>query len=368
MQTSVRIRRAIGLLGVIAITMGWIALVAAPPAAASGPTATLARRTVTISGTPVRDVVAIALDTDGIRVDFGSNGSTEAQFGRSRFDRVVVRADDGDDAVAVEGVGVGDVPITMRGQAGNDFLGVAGDIGTFGEGDAAVTMIGSGGNDDFLAATPGPTAIRAGAGNDSVTGGHAGTGRATIALGEGDDQLVSSLGDLAGGSQNHIVDGGAGRDALDLQGTFATEGVSLSADAGHLIVDHDSRDRIDADNVEDVSWLGFGGLDESGSGDAVAVNDLSTTDVVRFAPDFTDPLDGAGPNNSSDTLTVRGTAAVDHIAVSNSGTDITVAGLIPLVTAASLASDDFLLIQTGDGRDIVDSSGLQRGLVQLVVQ
>jgi hypothetical protein len=46
-----------------------------------------------------------------------------------------------------------------------------------------------------------------------------------------------------------------------------------------------------------VTWFGFGGLD---AGDAVAVNDLSGTDVVRFTPNFTDPLDNTGPNNSAD--------------------------------------------------------------------
>jgi hypothetical protein len=135
-----------------------------------------------------------------------------------------------------------------------------------------------------------------------------------------------------------IVDGGSGRDAMAMEGSCAPEGVGLPAVAGHLIVDHDVRDRIDADNIEDVSWRGFGGLDEGGSGDAIAVNDLSGTDVVRFMPDFTDPLDGTGPNNSSDTLTVRGTPAVDHITVSGSGANVTVAGLTPLVTPVFLGA------------------------------
>ena len=50
-----------------------------------------------------------------------------------------------------------------------------------------------------------------------------------------------------------------------------------------------------------MTWFGFGGLDESG-GDAVAVNDLSGTDVVTFTPDFTDPLDGTGPNDTERRL------------------------------------------------------------------
>jgi hypothetical protein len=65
---------------------------------------------------------------------------------------------------------------------------------------------------------------------------------------------------------------------------------------------------------------------------------------------------------------VRGTAGVDNITVSGSGANITVAGLTPLVTPVNLDANDFLLIQTLDGRDIVDSSGLRPGTVQLLVQ
>ena len=71
-------------------------------------------------------------------------------------------------------------------------------------------------------------------------------------------------------------------DLLELReadGAFESESVILSASAGHLIVD-DGRGRIDADNIQDVSWVGFGGEDEGGGGDQVAVNDLSGTDVT----------------------------------------------------------------------------------------
>jgi hypothetical protein len=363
------VRRVVGTVALIATATVGLGAIAGPAGAATGPTATLSLRTVTVTGTAARDVIAMTLDTNRLTVDFGSDGSVDVQFRRSRFDRVRVLAGGGADGVAMEGVGVGDVPITMRGQSGNDFLGVVGNIGDFGEGDLPVTMIGNDGSDDFLAAAPGPVTIQAGAGDDSVDGGHAGTGQEAISLGDGNDRFLSLLnGFIVGGNRNDIVDGGAGQDAMDMEGAFPTESVLLSADGGHLIVEHDFRDRIDADNIEDVSWRGFGGLDESGSGDAIAVNDLSGTDVVRFTPDFTDPLDGTGPNNSSDTLTVRGTTGVDHITVSGSGANITVAGLTPLVTPVFLASDDFLLIQTLSGNDIVDSSGLQRGLVQLIVQ
>jgi hypothetical protein len=98
------------------------------------------------------------------------------------------------------------------------------------------------------------------------------------------------------------------------------------------------------------------------------VNDLSGTDVVRFTPNFSGSQDGTAPNNSPDTLTVRGTAGVDHITVSGSGADVTVSGLTPLVTPIFLQPEDTLVIDTLESRDFVDSSGLQHGLVQLVVR
>ncbi len=54
--------------------------------------------------------------------------------------------------------------------------------------------------------------------------------------------------------------------------------------------------------------------------------------------------------------------------MSGSGANVTVAGLTPLVTPVSLGADDVLQIQTLAGNDIVDSSGLQTGLVRLIVQ
>lgn len=179
---------------------------------------------------------------------------------------------------------------------------------------------------------------------------------------------MSELTDFTiGGTRSDLVDGGTGQDTLEMQGSFASEAVSLSADAGHLVVLHELRDRIDADSVEDVTWFGFGGLDESGSGDQVAVNDLSGTDVVNFTPNVSSPSDSPAPTNSADQLTVRGTVGDDHITVSGSGANITVAGLTPTVNPVLLDSQDVLRIDTLDGTDTVDSSGLQTGLVQLQV-
>jgi hypothetical protein len=360
------LRRLAGIVAVMATAAG--GLVAATPAgAATGPTATLKNGTVTVTGTAARDVIHVTLDATRLVVDFGFDGTVDAQFRRSRVQQVKLLGGGGDDGMTVDGSGVGDLPITENGGAGNDFVGVVGNFGDFGDGDVAVTMTGDDGNDQLLAAAPGPVTIQGGAGDDFVDGGGAGTGQETISLGDGNDRFKSELsGFLLGGTRSDIVDGGTGQNTMEVDGSFASETLSLSANAGHLIVDH-SAGRIDADNIQDVTWVGFGGLDEGGGGDQAAVNDLSSTDVVNFTPDFTDPLDNTGPNNSADQLTVRGTAGVDHITVSGSGANITVAGLTPTVTPINLDARDTLRIETLGGNDIVNSSGLPRGLVQLQV-
>jgi hypothetical protein len=375
MQTGSTYRRLAGTVAVMATAaLGLNA--AATSADAAGSTARLRQGTVTVTGTAARDVVDISLNHDRLKIDFGFDGTIDARFSMSRVQRLSVQLDAGNDGMSVIGTGVGDVPITISGGAGDDGIGIVGFEDPLLAGDTPVTIVGNDGNDNLSASVPGsaPVDIGAGAGDDVVFGGNGSIGPEAISLGDGNDKFVSTL-DVSSSpfrARSDIVDGGTGQDTLETRGTFASEGVSLSASAGHLIVLHDLRDKIDADNIEDVFWTGFGGLDETGSGDAVAVNDLTGTDVVRFTPDFTDPLDNQGPNNSADQLTVRGTAGVDNITVSGSGANITLAGLTPLVTPVNLRTRDPLLpdvlrIDTLAGRDTVGSSGLQPGLVQLQV-
>jgi len=345
-------------LGLATAATGFVAF-ATPAGAATGPTATLRQGTVTVTGTAAGDPIGITIDADQLAVDLGRDGTIDAQFKRSRVTAVVVNAGAGDDSVSVFGTGA--VPVTINGEDGNDFLFVAGNIGTTGEGDAPTIVNGDDGNDGLIAATPGPITVNAGAGDDFVDGGGAAVGQEIINLGDGNDRFVSSLNAFFG-ARSDIVDGGTGQNTMQLEGTFASEAVTLSANAGHLIVDQE----FDAVNIQDVTWFGFGGNDEGG-GDQVTVNDLSGTDVVNFTPNFSAPSDGTAPNNSADQVRVVGTEGDDHITVSGSGANITVAGLTPTVTPVLLDAQDTLRIDTLDGRDTVTSHDLQRGLVQLQV-
>jgi hypothetical protein len=333
--------------------------------AADAPTVTVERGVVVVTGTAVRDVIIVSMDATGLVVDFGADGTPDVQIERSRYQAVRILAGAGDDGVSA--LGVGDVPVTVAGEAGDDAVSAVGNIGETGTDDAATVLSGDNGNDRLLAATPGPITVLGGAGDDTVDGSGGGIGQQNVSLGDGNDRFISSLNAFLG-DRRDTVDGGNGRDILEVEGTFASESVSFSARKGRLVVDHDLRNQVVADNVEDVSYLGFGSVDDSGSGDAVAVNDLSGTDVVRFTANFSTGRDRTEPNGSADTLTVRGTPGVDHITVSGAKADVLVSGLTPVVAAVFLQPQDFLLIDTLAGNDVVDSSGLQPGLVQLLVR
>jgi hypothetical protein len=342
-----------------------LALAVPANAAAAGPTATLQRGTVTVTGTAARDVIAVNLDASQLTVDFGGDGTIDAQFPMSLVQQLKVLGGAGDDGISVEGTGVGNVPITINGGRGNDGGGVVSFADPTIAGSAPVTILGGPGNDDFIAEAPGPVTVDAGTGDDLVEGGS--SSHETISLGDGNDRYVSDLNLLAPRGRNDVVDGGTGLNTMQLNGSFESESLDLSANAGHLIVNHDGQDRIDAQSIQDVSWFGFGGSDEGGFGDSVTVNDLSGTGVVNFTPDFSAPSDPAAPNNSADQLRVVGTPGDDHIAVSGAGAHITVAGLTPTITPVELDSKDVLRIDTLAGNDTVDSSQLERGLVQLQV-
>jgi hypothetical protein len=338
---------------------------ATPADAQTGPTATLRRGTLTVNGTAARDVLLVRIEAARVTMDVGFDGVIDAEFPRSQVQRVRVFGNGGDDGMSV--FGTGPLPVSISGGLGNDSVGALGDFFSTGATDALTTLTGGDGNDFLGSSTPGPATIVGGPGDDTADGGGTGIARESISLGDGNDVFQITL-DRDTGEVSDTLDAGTGQDTMEITGTFASESMGLSASAGHLIVDHAFRNRIDADNVEEVSYFGFGGLDISGSGDAVAVNDLSTTDVVRFTPNFGATGKGSTePNNSSDTLTVRGTPGVDNITISGAGSKVAVAGLQPSTVASFLAPDDFLNIVTLGGNDVVDSSGLAPGTVQLLV-
>jgi hypothetical protein len=305
-----------------------------------------------------------------VAVDFGFDGTIDTRFLMSGVRQVSVQLGDGNDGLSVIGAGVGDVPITISAGLGNDAAGVVGTEDPLLARNAPVTIVGGGG-DNLSASVPdtAPVWVAAGAGGDVVSGGDGSIGPERVSLGGGNDKFVSTLDVFSSPftARNDVVDGGTGKDTLELRGTFESESLSLSADAGHLIARHDGRDRTNSVHVENVTWFGFDGNDEGGFGDDITVNDLSGTGVVNFTPDFSSPSDATAPNNSADQLRVVATPGDDHITVNSFGANFNVSGLTPAITPVLLDAKDVLRIDTLAGNDTVDSSGLPPGLVQLQV-
>src|SRR5215216_5963995 len=132
LKTGVNLRRLAGTLAVMATAVGGFSAFATPAGAATGPTARLHQGALTVTGTAARDVIGITINANRLTVDFGADGTVDAQFRRSRIQWVQVLAGKGDDGVRFEGSGVGDLPITASGQGGNDNISVVGNIGDFG--------------------------------------------------------------------------------------------------------------------------------------------------------------------------------------------------------------------------------------------
>jgi hypothetical protein len=368
MNTRVRLAAGAAMAATIA---GLLGASAAPAGAATGPTARLQDGILTVTGTAARDVLKISLGHRQVAIDFGFDGTIDARFPMSGVRQLSVQLGGGNDGLSVIGAGVGDVPITISGGLGNDAAGVVGTEDPLLARGAPVTISGGGSNDNLSASVPGtaPVSVNAGAGDDVVSGGDGSIGPEKISLGGGNDKFVSTLDVFSSPftARNDVVDGGTGKDTLELRGTFESESLSLSADAGHLIALHDGGDRTDSIHVENVTWFGFGGNDEGGAGDDITVNDLSGTGVVNFTPDFSSPSDATAPNNSADQLRVVATPGADHITVNSFGATINVSGLAPAITPVLLDASDVLRIDTLAGNDTVDTSGLPPGLVQLQV-
>src|SRR5262249_32117174 len=153
--------------------------------------------------------IDITIDANRLTVDLGSDGTIDTQLPRSQVSEVQVLGRGGDDGLLVHGTA--QVPVTINGGIGDDFIAALGTIG-----DARTVVRGQDGNDNVLAATPGPIIVSTGAGDDTVEGGGAGIGHESVSLGDGNDNFVSSLNAFVG-ARRDIVDGGTGKDGMEIR-------------------------------------------------------------------------------------------------------------------------------------------------------
>ena len=324
---------AAGAAGIVAEPGNAAAVTAANASQVRTSSAELSHGRLTITGTGARDRIALRLKADHpgvVQVDIGDNGSADFKFKRKLITAIAVHARAGSDLVRID--------------EGN---------GTFT--DSIPTAISGGDGRDVLLGGSGAETLRGGAGSDSIDGN---VGNDLALMGAGDDTFVWDPGD---GSDT--IRGGLGADTLRFNGAGVDEHVDLSATGNHLRFARDVGGvEMDTAGVERVDFNALGGAD------IVTVNDLTGTDVTDVNVDLASTLGGAAGDSQADRVIVNATNGNDSINVNGDTGGVKTSGLAATVEILHAeAANDRLELNTLDGRDAVDSSGLAAGAIQLFV-
>jgi Ca2+-binding RTX toxin-like protein len=264
---------------------------------------------VTVSATNGDDVFGVTGDAGGVRV-FGLQAVTN-MFHTDAEDRLTLNGLGGDDVINASSLEAGAVQLTMNGGLGDD------------------TLIGSEGDD----------LINGGDGND------------TALMGAGDDTFVWNPGD-----DNDTIEGQAGFDTMQFNGSNAAENITLSANGGRALFTRDIANvTMDLNDVEQVNFRALGGAD------TVTINDMSGTDVTRVAIDL--GASGGGGDGQADTIIINATNGDDVVLVTGADGTISVLGLATEVDIFNFeAARDRLIINTLGGDDVIEGSSLGAGL------
>jgi len=235
----------------------------------------------------------------------------------------------------------------------------------------------NGGNDTFTAGNGLAALIQisvdGGAGNDTITGGDGndrlsgGDGNDTLIGGRGSDQLFGGAGDDTfiwnPGDGSDTIEGQDGNDTMIFNGANVSENLTLAANGQRLRLTRDvGAVTMDVNGTENVTLNTLGGADN------VVFNNLSATAVRNVNLDLGAIPGAAGGDSQSDTVTIAGTNAADHVQVSGSGSSFVVAGLATTFSVAnSEGSLDNLTVNLLGGDDTFDAAGLPAGITNLAV-
>jgi Ca2+-binding RTX toxin-like protein len=290
--------------------------------------------TLRVEGDSASDKLALRLQAGSpqtLQVDVDDDGSANFSFDRSKFDRIVVEAGGGDDAVRIdEGNGAFSTQeeTHLRGEAGND------------------TLLGGSGA-EFITGSDGDDLIDGNRGDDPDLRG-----------GVGADTFVWDPGDGSDG-----IDAASGSDRLVFNGSGAPEEIELSANGTATRLFRDVASILmDLHSVEQVD------LETLGGADRVVARDLSHTPTTLFNVDLEGVLNGGAGDGQEDRVFVEGTAPADDIQVSPVAGEVHVTGLHTEVRIAhSESANDRLGIDTFAGDDkVTGSNGLASLLRELI--
>ena len=235
-------------------------------------------------------------------------------------DALVVKGLDGNDDIAAAGLPAQAIALTLDGGSGDDEL------------------FGGLGNDTLLG----------GDGNDTLDGSK---GNDVALMGAGDDTFFWDPGD---GSD--VVEGEAGEDSMSFIGANVAEQIHVSANGSRVRFFRDLGNvTMDLAGVEQVDFQALGGAD------LVDVGDLTGTDLTSLQVDL-------GADGAADRVAIAGTDGDDAITVNGDAGEVKVSGLHTGVAIFDPEfANDRLDVDTGAGRDSVDSSQLAPGAIPLFV-
>jgi Ca2+-binding RTX toxin-like protein len=281
--------------------------------------------------------------TDSVEVNGGGGAeqfATTANSPRVRFDRLdpapfsidigsseklVLKANGGDDSYSATGNLAALIQITVDGGAGAD------------------TILGSNGADQLLG----------GDGNDLLDGQQ---GNDSAFLGAGDDTFQWDPGD---GSDT--VEGQADTDTMRFNGSAGDEVFEASANGARLrFTRNPGNIAMDTDDLEVVDLRALGGTD------AITVNSLSGTDVTTLVGDLAGTLGGSAGDGRADTVTINGTNGSDIVDVVGAGTSASVLGQAARVNITnSEGANDALVVNALGGDDGVTATTVPAGVINL---
>ena len=381
--------------------------------------ARIEQRTLTISGTPEDDTIALRDNAPGLEIDFGDDGVVDFEPSFRRFDRIRFAGGDGFDKIvshakeielfaeafdSIERIDLSDADrVTV-----NDLApaGVQEVYVNLGDGVDRVTVNASEERDNILVGgfgdsvyVLGPTFVQIngpdlfdrlrvnGLGDrDDISAStdrmrltlDGGDGGGTLFGGPGDDVLIGGDGvdETVGGKGDDVarmrgyfdrftwrpgdgsddVDGGGSHDSLFFQGTNDVEVFDFFRFGHEVRLVHDpGANSVDLRRVEELDVMALGGADVFG------VRDLSGTGVdlvdLSLAGNFGAP-DG---DKTADRIDVDGTDGDDALKLVGkkvfAGT-ATLTGLPYTVNLTHTEPIDTLAIHPGAGDDTLDASGL----------
>jgi len=276
----------------------------------------------------------------------GGNGAEHftatANGTRVRFDRV-------DPAPFAIDIGTSE-KLVLNANGGDDSFSATGNLAAL----IAITVDGGAGNDTILGSN-GADVLLGGDGNDLVDGQQ---GNDTAFLGAGDDVFQWDPGD---GSDT--IEGQDGTDTMLFNGSAVNEIFDASANGARLRFTRNVGNIVmDANDVEAVDVNALGGAD------AITVNDLTGTDVVKVDANLAGALGGATGDAVADIVVVNGTNGNDIIDVFGSGTSVSVVGLPAQVNIAnSEGANDALVVNALGGDDGVTAATLPAGVIKLTI-